>query len=119
MNWKIRYNYQKNGFTLVELAVVMVIIGLVVGGIMLGQTMIKSSNIRSVIAQVEQFKTASNTFKTKYNCMAGDCAYATSLLTGTANGNGNNRFDGGGARHTDNEVLLFWQHLSYAQLIPR
>jgi prepilin-type N-terminal cleavage/methylation domain-containing protein len=118
MNWKIKYNYHQNGFTLIELAVVMIIIGLIIGGVMLGHTMVKSANIRSVMAQVEQFKTASNTFKTKYNCMAGDCANATSLLSGTANGNGNYRFDGGGARHTDNEVLLFWQHLSYAQLIP-
>ncbi len=96
----------------------MVIIGLIIGGVMLGQTMIKNANIRSVISQVEQFKTASNTFKIKYNCMAGDCANATSLLTGTANGNGNYRFDGGAARHTDMEVLLFWQHLGLAELIP-
>ncbi len=118
----LRYNnndrqYLKHAFTLVELAIVMIVIGLVIGSVMLGQTMIKSANIRATIGQVEQFKTASTTFKIKYNCMAGDCDNATSFLSGTSNGNGTYKIDGSAARHTDTEGLLFWQHLALAGLI--
>ncbi len=79
--------------------------------------MIRMSEIRATMAQVEQFKTASNTFKIKYNCLAGDCSVATSLLSNTANGNGNYKIDGTAARHTDTEGLLFWQHLALAGFI--
>lgn len=109
--------YIKYGFTLVELSIVLVIIGLVIGGIVFGRDMIRMSEIRATIVQVEQFKAASNAFKLKYNCIAGDCANATSFLSGTADGNGNKIIDGGAARYNDTESNLFWQHLALAGFI--
>jgi len=70
----------KAGFTLVELALVLVIIGLVIGGVMVGQDLIFSAKMRAQIKQVEEIETAYNTFKLKYNCTAGDCPYATQLF---------------------------------------
>lgn len=57
---------RETGFTLVELSIVLVIIGLIIGGVMVGRDLIKTSEVRSQISQIEEFKTAVNTFKVKY-----------------------------------------------------
>ncbi len=64
-----RYN---SAFTLIELSIVLVIIGLVVGGVLVGRDLIKAAEIRAQISQIEQFATAINTFKLKYNYLPGD-----------------------------------------------
>src|SRR5262249_3826116 len=69
--------HMTKGFTLIELSIVLVIIGLIVGGVLVGQDMILSAQIRNAIKQVEQFNTATEAFKSKYNCLPGNCANAT------------------------------------------
>lgn len=90
------------GFTLIELSIVLVIIGLVVGGILVGRDLIHGAAIRSQITQVDKLNQAVNTFKLKYNCVPGDCYNITTYLgtTGTNgdtiyNGNGDDMIDGG------------------------
>ena len=67
-------------FTLVELSIVLVIIGLIIGGVMVGQDLINAAKIRQQITQLEQIETQINTFKVKYNCLPGDCANATDFF---------------------------------------
>jgi prepilin-type N-terminal cleavage/methylation domain-containing protein len=69
---------QKNnsGFTLVELAIVIVIIGLLVGGVLQGQELIKQAQIRSAMSAVQGYNAAINTFRAKYNEMPGDISRA-------------------------------------------
>lgn len=86
----------RHGFTLVELSIVIVIIGLIVGGIILGQELILAAAIRSQISQFEKLETALNTFRNKYNCFAGDCPIASTFFSGTCfsgqmNGDGDGR----------------------------
>lgn len=128
-------NKQNKGFTLIEVSIVLVIIGLIVGGVVAGQQLIKQAELRSVIRDIETYNTAVNAFKTKYNCLPGDCASATAFFGAqagcpntallstadsplTCDGNGNGAIwsaaDIATALH---ERLRFWQHLSAAGLI--
>ena len=51
------------GFTLVELAIVLVIIGLIVGGVLVGQDLIKAATLRSATAQLDKIDAAANNLK--------------------------------------------------------
>jgi prepilin-type N-terminal cleavage/methylation domain-containing protein len=81
----------RNGFTLIEISIVLVIIGLIVGGVLVGHDLIKAADVRSQIAQIEQYQTAVNTFRAKYNCIPGDCIDAGTygfIVRGTGQGQG-------------------------------
>jgi len=93
----------RKGFTLIELSIVLVIIGLIVGGVLVGRDLIAAAKLRKDISTMEQLNTAVNTFRNKYNCLPGDCANATTFLSGAVNGNGdgvigflNPNYNGGG-----------------------
>ena len=63
---------EEAGFTLVELAVVLVIIGLLLGGILKGQELIATAQVNATIAQMKGIDAAMSTFKDKYGQLPGD-----------------------------------------------
>lgn len=63
--------HSEQGFTLVELAIVMVIIGLLIGGILKGQELIANARISSTVSQLKGLDAAMNTFEDKYNVRPG------------------------------------------------
>ena len=67
------------GFTLIELSIVLVVIGLIIGGILVGQDLIQAAETRSQITQIEKYNAAVNTFRLKYNCLPGDCLNVTAF----------------------------------------
>lgn len=99
-------------FTLVELAIVIVIIGLLVGGVLQGQELIRQAQITRAVTDLQSYNTAFVMFKDKYKCLPGDCSNASTYFTGTNNGNGDNDI---GSNST--ESPLVWQHLALANLI--
>lgn len=99
------------GFTLVELSIVLVIIGLLLGGVLVGKDMIRQSQLRKVVSDLQQYDTAVTLFQDKYNALPGDIANATVYWNGTANGNG----DGQIGMYA--ESYRAWQHLAFAGLI--
>jgi prepilin-type N-terminal cleavage/methylation domain-containing protein len=128
-------NKVKSGFTLIELSIVLIIIGLVIGGVLVGKDLIKAAEVRSMAKKIEQYKIAINAFKLKYNAIPGDMNNAESIW-GTASAcNWGGSTDGKtcdgdgdgligmptGAYITDYtmtyEYYTFWQHLSNSQLI--
>ena len=68
--------YDKKGFTLIELSIVLVIIGLIAGGVLIGRDLINAAAIRAQISQIEKIQTAVNTFRGKFNALPGDMGTA-------------------------------------------
>lgn len=71
----------EKGFTLVELAVVMIIVGLLIGGILKGQEMIANAQVTSTAAQAKAMDAATSTFRDQYKAFPGDMANADVRLT--------------------------------------
>lgn len=125
-------NRMKQGFSLVELSIVLVILGLLVGGILAGQSLIRASELRTVGVEYQRYATAANAFRDKYFALPGDMSNATAFWgkdntncsghTGTAaspgacNGNGNTILEYGAAA-APTEFFQFWKHLQLAGLI--
>src|ERR1700743_3469732 len=90
------------GFPLIELSIVLVIIGLIVGGILVGQDMIKAAEVRAQISQIEKYNQAVNTFKAKFQAIPGDMGVSTATQFGFTPGTGCT----GGLANRDSNGLL-------------
>lgn len=113
------------GFTLVELAVVMIIIGLLIGGVLKGQELIANAQVAATVAQVKAFDAATTTFRDMFDAMPGDmanpntrlpnCAAAPCLPAAPANGN--RRVDGAFNAAPTAEMEAFWAQMNAADLV--
>lgn len=105
------------GFTLIELSIALVIIGLLVAAIVGGQALIQQSRLLSVLTDVNKFKSALSNFRQKYNSFPGDMIDATSYWAASANGDGDGQveFTAGPPVY---ENLRAWQQLVLDGQIP-
>jgi len=110
------------GFTLVEIAVVLVIIGLLLGGVLKGQELINSAKVKNVIGEFRNVSTYVFGYQDRFRAMPGDDPGVANRLTGairasTGGTTGNGRLEGSwnSATPTD-ESVLFWQHVRLANL---
>ncbi|HEU5046332.1 MAG TPA: type II secretion system protein [Rickettsiales bacterium] len=136
----VRSPYKQNatsaaGFTLVEMSIVLVVIGMLIGGVFAGKALVRQSQINSAVTAAQTYISTIASFKQKYNELPGDMADAQSYwgtassacpptyaspLTGTAtcNGDGNGEIGVTGAWGSANyEMFLVWHHLANAQMI--
>lgn len=129
------------GFTLIELSIVLVIIGLIVGGILTGRSLIRASELSATVSQIQKYAATLNTFRTKYdNHLPGDmdckvapqyglfqvtwsghCGAGDNTLHDVANEDGmiymglnQAQTLGGGC---GGECSIFWRHLSDAKMV--
>jgi prepilin-type N-terminal cleavage/methylation domain-containing protein len=105
----------QTGFTLIETAIVLVIVGILLAGILKGNELIVSARVRDIAAQQDQVRTAYLAFFDRFRGLPGDYRDATASIAGVTgcggNGNGNGRIEGG------LESTLAWEHLSKAGFI--
>jgi prepilin-type N-terminal cleavage/methylation domain-containing protein len=122
----------ESGFTLVEIAIVLVIIGLLLGGILKGQEMITQAKIKNVINDFNGITAAVTSYQDRYRQLPGDdqtanarwSSLSTPPLSGDGNGiikglyNANDTSGPSQAPAATAESNLFWQHLRVAGFVP-
>lgn len=124
------------GFSLVEISIVLVVIGLLTGAILAGQSLIHSAKLRNVIEDVTEFRQAVTFFREQYTEYPGDmptatqnwgaadggdglgndCGSVISTTKTTCNGDGDGKIETA-ASPAVNESLRLWQHLANAELL--
>lgn len=113
----------QKGFTLVEIAIVLVIIGLLLGGILKGQEMITQAKIKNVIADFSGISAAYYGYQDRYRAIPGDdpnaaTRWAGAAISATALEPGNGRVQGKyNSTATGDESRLWWDHLRRAGFV--
>ena len=116
----------QKGFTLVELAIVLVIIGIILGAILEGREMINNARISRVYSQYQEIAAAIFSYQGRYGMFPGDdnqVAARGGVWAGSVNGNGDGVINGTAA-NTINcaaggvEGCQLWDHLRRAGFIP-
>ena len=117
----MKHKKRNTGFTLIELSIVLVIISLIVGGVIGGKVLIRSSELRNIISDLYSYDTAINTFNLQYDALPGDFREAASYWpacldddTNTCNGNGNSVYT---LKAGKSENIRAWQHLGLSKIL--
>jgi prepilin-type N-terminal cleavage/methylation domain-containing protein len=111
---------KQQGFTLIEIAIVLVIIGLLLGGVLKGQELIQSARVRNLISQQDGTKAAYFGFLDRFRALPGDYSQANPNIANVAagsNGNNNGRIEAIAGGGTIDEHIAAWEHLSKAGFI--
>lgn len=124
------------GFSLVELSIVLVILGLLTGGILAGQNLIRAAELRAVTSEFDRYTSAVHTFRDKYFAIPGDFRDATKFwgrlvsaghcatnsaaavaTPGACDGDGDGNLERSVSGSQAGENYGFWQQLAHAGLI--
>ena len=123
------------GFSLVELAMSITIIGILIGGVLKGQDVLDAAHVSRLASEVNYYESAFSTFTSAYGNFPGDIADASSIIPGCtaanncSNGNGdgyigdpentniNTDQTGSSGEDGEPETTQFWKHLALADLI--
>lgn len=97
-------------FSLIEMSIVLVVIGLIAGAVFKGRELLENAKIRSIASDLQQYDMAINNYQETYHALPGDDPKASKHFSSTDSGDGNGQIIG-------READLFWQHLYKATLI--
>ncbi len=114
---------KQTGFTLIELAIVLVIIGLLLGGVLRGQELINSAKVKNMARDFQNVQVYIYGYQDKFKALPGDDAAVATHVTGgtpaTVGTLGNGVIQGNWDTTTDgDESCVFWQHVRLAGLAP-
>lgn len=113
---------KQNGFTLVELAIALMVIGLLIGGVLKGQELIENARITSTIRQLKAYDTAAIIFRNTYGALPGDIQRPTRIPNCAEDicnmgGSGNGRIIDSDTSPVRTEMLNFFPHMTKAGMI--
>lgn len=115
----------QSGFTLIEIAIVLVIIGLLLGGVLKGQELINSARVKNLATDFKNIPVFIYGYQDKFRALPGDDAAVATHVTGgtlatTPAGTQGNGVIGGNwnSETVTDESYLFWQHVRLAGLAP-
>ena len=112
----------RKAFTMVELAIVLVIIGLIMGAVLKGQELINNAKQKRLYSLKQEISAAIMTYYDKYNAYPGDDPRATIHLSddNTKNGDGDGLIDGGfqfACADNSVESCALWEHLRLSNIL--
>lgn len=112
---------QQSGFTLIELAIVLVIIGLLLGGVLKGQELINSAKVKNIASELKNTQIYIYSYQDKFKALPGDDRSAQTHVAATGatidDGDGNGVIGGAWNSTTPgDESFEFWQHVRLAGL---
>lgn len=113
---------QQNGFTLVELAIALMVIGLLIGGVLKGQELIENAKVTSFIRQIKAYDAATLIFRNTYGALPGDIKRPNRIPNCTEEicnigGNGNGKIYNSDTSTSGIEIFNFFPHLTKAGMI--
>ena len=116
----MKYLRSNKGFTLVELAIVLVIIGIILGAVLKGQELINNAKMKRAYNQYREVLAAVYTYYDRYGKYPGDDNTANSRWPAATNGNNNGLIDGltlGCGAGVTTETCQVWLHMRLANIL--
>lgn len=107
---KNKYSFAIDGFSLVEIAMVLLIIGIIASSVFKGKDILETAQIRSVASDIESLRIAYGNYVSTYSSLPGDDSSASSRFSGAENGDGNGQY-------SQEDANKFFPHLYGAGLI--
>ena len=121
---KSKPSAKQAGFTLVEISIVLVIIGLLIGGVLKGQELINSAKVKNLAKDFTNTQTILYAYQDKFRALPGDdiraaehvCPSSTPNCVAAGDANGTIDGDWDAAATASVESIYFWQHVRFANL---
>lgn len=118
-NFGNKMKKQQTGFTLIELAIVLVIIGLLLGGVLKGQELINSAKVKNMAADFRNIPVYLYSYQDKFKALPGDDLAAVVHVASTTSGDGDGKIEGAWNSVTiTDESAKFWEDVRFAGLAP-